>query len=350
METGTYLQILTTQNSTSRMAQSLTTWSLCPINLHYLIISKIATQRAKRTRPHKPREISISDFLTAIPIPITLYHYRALKLKPTHHPYLFILHSTYSALMAFLPTAPLSIHRHHAVPHVCRRVNHVSTRVPKMVLSPKETDTIRITGNNVTITDNLRAYINDKLGKVSRKFFSIIGKMDVHLTVEHNPSVPNRHKAEVVAFSGKTILRTEIRSEDMYAAIDAAEDKIGRKIRKFKERKESKTKAKQGIREKSSAVAFDAAEEEEEDDEFKDVYSPSDPLVPEVTEVVKRKVFPMPLQTVEEAVLCCEYVDHPWYLFRNAASGDICLVYKRNHGGYGLIEPSKDDVVDEEPI
>lgn len=253
-------------------------------------------------------------------------------------------------MSAFLPTAPFPIHRHSAALHVCKRVNRTSKRVLNMVISPKETSAIRITGNNVTITDALRAHINDKLGKVFRKFVSAIGKMDVHLTVEHNPSVPNRHKAEVVAFAGKTILRTEIRSEDMYAAIDEAEDKMGRKIRKFKERRESKGKAKQGVRGKSSAMEFDEAEEEESDDEFKDVYAPPDALVPQVTEVVKRKVFPMPLQTVEEAVLCCEYVDHPWYLFRNAASGEICLVYKRNHGGYGLIEPSKDDVVDGEPV
>lgn len=221
-----------------------------------------------------------------------------------------------------------------------------------MVLSPKETGTIRITGNNITLTEALRTYVNDKLGKVVRKFASTIAKMDVHLTVEQNPSVTNRHKAEVVAFAGKTILRTEIRSEDMYASIDAAEEKIGRKIRKYKERKEAKSKAKEVVQEPPPATAFYAAtsDEEEEEDEFEDVYAPSDTLIPKVTEVVRRKVFPMPMQTVEEAVLCCEYVDHPWYLFRNAASGEICLVYKRNHGGYGLIEPSKENVVDGEPV
>lgn len=222
-----------------------------------------------------------------------------------------------------------------------------------MVLSEdteKDTLPVRITGNNITITEALRTHINDKLGKIGRRFTGVISKMDVHLTVEHNPSVPNRHKAEVVAFAGKTILRTEIRSDDMYGSIDAVEERIGRTIRKYKERREGKAKNKSSASENGVASLVEDDLDEEVDDQFADVYQDAAAAVPAVTDVVKRKVFPMPLQTVEEAVLCCEYVDHPWYLFRNAATKEISLVYKRNHGGYGLIEPSNPEVVDEETI
>ncbi|CDF34884.1 unnamed protein product [Chondrus crispus] len=202
-----------------------------------------------------------------------------------------------------------------------------------MVLSAKETQesaAVRITGNNITLTDALRSYINEKLGKVMRRFAGVIAKMDVHLTVEHNPSVPLRHKAEVVAFAGKTILRKEVRTDDMYASIDALEERIARTIRKYKERKEAKSKGKDSI----SRTADDAAEmdEGEADDQFQDIYQDTMPQIP------------------AEAVLCCEYVDHPWYLFRNAETKEISLVYKRNHGGYGLIEPSNPQVVDEEQV
>ena len=155
----------------------------------------------------------------------------------------------------------------------------------------------------------------------------------------------------MLAFAGKNLLRNEVRAADMYVAIDEAEEKIGRTIRKFKERRESK-----GVGKARDVPLVDGAVEDEEQeqgddgDAFNDVYEAQLPLVPPVNAVVRRKVFPMPLQTVEEAVLCCEYVDHPWYLFRNRDSGEISLVYRRNHGGYGLIEPMKEDVVDDEPV
>lgn len=261
-------------------------------------------------------------------------------------------------MFAFAPSTPLSL-RNAAIARSPVQapprpsVGASRQQRVRMVLSEeteKDMLPVRITGNNITLTEALRVHINDKLGKVGRRFGGIVSKMDVHLTVEHNPSVPNRHKAEVVAYAGKTILRTEVRSDDMYASIDSVEDRIGRTIRKFKERKEGKAKNKSGAAEDGVASLAEEDMDDEEDDPFKDVYQDSAPPVPAVNAVVKRKVFPMPLQTVEEAVLCCEYVDHPWYLFRNAATKEISLVYKRNHGGYGLIEPSNPEVVDEEPI
>jgi len=214
-----------------------------------------------------------------------------------------------------------------------------------MVVS-KDARPVRITGNNIQVTESLREYVNGKLTKVLRRYGPIVSHFDVHLTVEHNPSVSARHKAEVLAFAGKTILRTEIRTGDMYASIDAVEDRIGRTIRKFKERKEAKGKGKEAG---AGVIDTDVADEDDADD-FADVYEDPPPAVPQVQGVVKRKVFPMPLQTVEEAVLCCEYVDHPFYIFRNAETNEFALVYKRNHGGYGLIEPSNPDAVDDQPL
>lgn len=215
------------------------------------------------------------------------------------------------------------------------------------------TPPLRLTGNNIHLTDSLHSYVSDKLGKVIRRFSSILTKVDVHLTVDHNPSNPNANKCEVIAFSGKNILRAEVRCDNMYAAIDNVEDRIGRTIRKYKERKETRQSkgTVPGVLSDTPA-AFDDDEGSADSDGYQDVYGVEEtvPGVPSVAEVVRRKVFPMPLQTVEEAVLCCEYVDHPWYLFRNAATKEVSLVYKRNHGGYGLIEPSNPDIVDDEEV
>lgn len=203
-----------------------------------------------------------------------------------------------------------------------------------------ESGAVRVTGNNINLTDSLKTYVREKMGKVTGKYGGVIAHMDVHLVVEHNPAVgEQRHKAEVIAFAGKTILRSEVRAGDMYSAIDLVQERISRIVRKFKERKASARRTKE----------VSVKEEEEEDDDFDDVYGNTEALagVPKVNEVVKRKVFPMPLQTVEEAVLCCEYIDHSFYVFRNAETNELAIVYKRNHGGYGLIEPENPDAIDE---
>lgn len=220
---------------------------------------------------------------------------------------------------------------------------------------------LRLTGNNVPLTDSLRDYVTNKLDKLLTRYQGVLTKVDVHLTVEHNPSIANGNKAEVVAFAGKTILRNEVRAADMYAAIDLMQDRFSRTLRKYKERRDSaksSSKAKQQQVEPAIVSVGDEEDNEEEADLFdEDAYKMHPfsnegvaPGLPNVNEIVRRKVFPMPLQTVQEAVLCCEYVDHPWYLFRNAENNEICLVYKRNHGGYGLIEPSNPNSKDDEPV
>lgn len=208
---------------------------------------------------------------------------------------------------------------------------------------------VRVTGNNISVTDSLRVYIRDKLDKVIARYAGMLTKVDVHLTVEQNHSIVNKNKVEVIAFIGKTTLRAEVKDSSMYAAIDAMQTRMARVIRKFKERSIATIKSQQKSRTSSGAVD---EEEDAEQQEYMDMYAEHEmvPGVPKVNEIVRRKVFPMPLQTVEEAVLCCEYVDHPWYLFRNADTNEISLVYKRNHGGYGLIEPSNPDGKDEEQV
>lgn len=122
------------------------------------------------------------------------------------------------------------------------------------------------------------------------------------------PSVPAGQACEVVVFSGKHILRREVRSSDMYASIDEVEDKLGRTMRKFKERREAK---KGKVAPVDSSVFLDVSDESE--DEMTDTFAPSASaeiasLMPNIDGLVKRKAFPVPLQTVEEAILCLEYV------------------------------------------
>jgi len=201
---------------------------------------------------------------------------------------------------------------------------------------------IKITGNNISVTDSLREYVDKKISKVINKYKSILTKVNVHLEVDKNPAVPNPHKCEVVAFAGKVILRAEVKSQGMYASIDEVEVRISRTIRKFKERRTGRSR-------KDLPAAAIGSDDDDADDGPEDTYAASDSSsnsnsngVPLLKGIVRRKTFPMPVQSVEEAVLCLEYLDHGFYLFRNEKTMDISLVYKRNNGGYGLVDCGAD--------
>lgn len=165
--------------------------------------------------------------------------------------------------------------------------------------------------------------------------------MDVHLTVQ--PSVPAGQAAEVVIFYKRNIFRRIVRSSDMYASIDEVEAKLTRTLRKYKERKEGKSQKSPSVTDMTgiSVELSDESEDDGIDDTFGATADPA--LIPKVEGLVKRKTFPMPLQTVEEAILCLDYIDHSFYMFRAKESGKVSLVYRRNHGGYGLIEPDSED-------
>jgi putative sigma-54 modulation protein len=122
----------------------------------------------------------------------------------------------------------------------------------------------------------------------------------------------------------------------MYASIDAVSDRLSRKLRKFKERREAGYHG--GIKNLELNEALDAIElpevsDELESDTFQDFGKP---------EVTKIRSFDLskPI-TMEEAIFALDYVDHDFYVYRDAESGDVNVVYKRNVGGIGLIQPDQ---------
>jgi putative sigma-54 modulation protein len=191
------------------------------------------------------------------------------------------------------------------------------------------------TGNNVEVTPAMNEYVDKKLGVVLERHSNIVTKCDVHLSVIHNPRVKLSHCAEVTVSVKGLVMRTSERSENMYASIDMVADGLARKLRKFKEKKKSVSKD-SAFR----AGEVDLAEDEEDDavelaDEFGD--SIADMAVN--MDIVKQKSFNMEPISVADAVLCLEYIDHDFYVFRNKDTKEINVVYKRNQGGVGHIEP-----------
>ncbi|MBC6418118.1 MAG: ribosome-associated translation inhibitor RaiA [Prochloron sp. SP5CPC1] len=184
-----------------------------------------------------------------------------------------------------------------------------------------------IQGNNIAVTDPIRKYVQQKLEKAVKHFQHITTKIDVHLSVARNLRISDKHKAEVTVYANGTVIRAQEGSENLYASIDLVSDKIARQLRKYKEKhldKKTNSQTKTGeIVEELTIEANLIGERIAE-------------LPPEV---VRSKYFPMEPMTVESALEQLQLVDHDFYVFRNIATNEINVIYVRNHGGYGLIQP-----------
>lgn len=179
-----------------------------------------------------------------------------------------------------------------------------------------------IHGKNIAITDPIRAYVESKLDKALGHFNGLITEVNAHLSVARNPRIHDTHVAEITLYVGGTVMRAEEQSENLYASIDLVADKLVRKVRKFKEKKQAKLHSTPTLVTPGELVPF-----------------PTQNLPELPKEVVRRKYFAMPPMTVDEALEQLELIDHDFYVFRNAETGEINVVYERNHGGCGLIQP-----------
>ena len=173
------------------------------------------------------------------------------------------------------------------------------------------------TDKKVNLPNKVHAYAEKKVGKLDRYF-----KADAEATIVFSVG-KDRNNVGLTIRSGSTIIRVAESTSDMFATIDAAVTSVERQIRKNKARLEKR------LREN----AFERSVDVEEISSF----------VPEEAEesfdIVRTKRFPIKHMTVEEAVLQMNLVDHTFFAFKNAdADGAFAVVYKRNDGGYGLIE------------
>lgn len=183
---------------------------------------------------------------------------------------------------------------------------------------------IQVRGDQIEVTDALKDYVEKKLSKLQRYFESPLTN-DVNVTLSVNRDV---HTVEVtILLHGGVVLRAEERSEDMYASVDMVLDKLERQIRKHKT-KVNRRSRRQGVRalfkENSTADTAEYNQAEEQDD----------------LEVVRTKRFTLKPMDVEEAILQMNLVGHNFFVFSNAETNDVNVVYVRDDGKYGLIEPA----------
>jgi putative sigma-54 modulation protein len=174
---------------------------------------------------------------------------------------------------------------------------------------------LHVKGRNLEVSDSIRDYAERKLGKLERQLNDAT-RVDLELAVERNPSIAANQVAEATIWTKGPVLRAREASSDMRASIDQLTEKLLRQVKDHRERRSRRPSRADGDG-NGGEVALPESE-------------PS---------IVKSKQFVMTPMTPEEAVLQLELVGHDFYVFKNADSDAINVVYRRREGGYGLIEP-----------
>ena len=185
---------------------------------------------------------------------------------------------------------------------------------------------IKVSGRKTTVTDALRAHVDEKIGEALKVFDIEPMTVDVVLRYEKNPSNPNPAIVEVTVRARGSVIRVAEHGADMYAAIDLSADKVTRQLRKFK--------TKVVDNRQGGASAADVAPVERVEDL-------ADLLLPEEEDdlLVREKVIDVTPMTEELALVQTDLLGHDFYVFENATTGLINVVYHRKNGGYGIIKP-----------
>jgi len=176
---------------------------------------------------------------------------------------------------------------------------------------------LQITGKNIDLSPAVHRYIERKLGKLSRHLPSIIGSK-VEVSEEKTKSPQQRFVVRVTLHSSGTRLRGEERGQDLFTAIDKVAEVMNRQIEHYKGK----------LYDKGRGSSFARGEFSEEVE-----------TVPPARNIVKVKRFAVKPMSVAEAADQMELLGHDFFLFLNADTEQLNLLYRRKDGNYGLIEP-----------
>lgn len=172
---------------------------------------------------------------------------------------------------------------------------------------------ITITGRNIELTDGLKSAVEEKLGKLD-KYFTSEATAHVTLSVEKD-----RQKIEVTIPVKGSIIRSEQVSNDMYVSIDLVEEVIERQLKRYRHKLIARQQEAKGYFKEDFL-----AKEAEDDDEV---------------QIIRSKKFGMKPMYPEDACVQMELLGHAFFVFRNAETDEVNVVYKRRGNTYGLIEP-----------
>jgi putative sigma-54 modulation protein len=176
-----------------------------------------------------------------------------------------------------------------------------------------------VKGRHIDVRPDVRAYAEEKVGKVAHILNGLAMSVEVELYHERNRSIGDHQVAEVTVYTKGHILRARESATDMKAAIDKVAGKLERQARRFKDKVVDRHIGKTG----PAAAAPSGAEPE--------------PAEPERLVVKKKRVDLKPMSE-EEAILQLELLGHDFFLFASAETGATNVLYRRRDGDFGLIE------------
>jgi len=179
-----------------------------------------------------------------------------------------------------------------------------------------------VRGENIEVTEALREYVEKKVGRIE-KYFDTPPTSDVNVTMK---VVKDVHSVEVTVQLPGVVLRGEEQEEDMYAAIDLVVEKVERQIRKHKTKINRKFRQEGSLRTlfKEEQLNGKSFEDDEDDEDL---------------QIVRTKRFNFKPMDTEEAILQMDMLGHSFFVYSNAETDEMNVVYKRKDGKYGLIEP-----------
>ena len=177
---------------------------------------------------------------------------------------------------------------------------------------------LHVKGKNVEVSESIRLYAEEKMRKLDRQLHELT-EVELELSVEKNPSIAANQVAEATVRTKGPTLRVTEASTDMKASIDQLTEKLLRQVQNYRGKRRDRQVRGNGI---PPGGAMSIPDEEDSGEQ-----------------IVKTKQFAMKPMSAEEAVLQLELVGHDFFVFRNAESGDVNVIYRRKDGGYGLIEP-----------
>lgn len=181
---------------------------------------------------------------------------------------------------------------------------------------------INITARHLNLTQALADYIRKKVERCERYFDHVVWAQAI-ISVEKY-----RQFAEIIIHAGKTTFRSKEESIDLYAAIDLASDKIDKQLKKYKEITKVHRKGKAALKTRGKAVRQDIG----------DVFSYPDPTDSKnkISEIKRFDVKPV---SIPEAISEMDLMGYAFYMFLNADSNQLNVIYRKDNGSLGLIEP-----------
>jgi putative sigma-54 modulation protein len=176
---------------------------------------------------------------------------------------------------------------------------------------------LQVKGKNLEVPPAIKEYAESKLAKLDRHLHEN-AQVEVELSMERNPSIAEAHVAEATVWTKGPVVRARESSSDMKASIDLLVGKLERQVKRAREKRRRNP-----IRLRRS--------------------TPSEVQLPEPTReeprIVRVKQFALKPMSPEEAVLQLELLGHDFFVFQNADSSEVNVLYRRRDGNYGLIEP-----------